>query len=212
MTGGGDASRAGVSRGVAPVWFAVVAAAWAALALGWFFELSLFAWLWVAAWPVLGGLWLVAVTVTLVVVGRLVARRSWPAAAANLVVALGAGTAIALTDWASAYAHGWFALHRDAFVETAARADAGAFGPVADWPYYGVELPASLRPISVTGELARVGGVGDRAVLLAPAYVGIPDGAAGFARIPPGHPEVIDGFGDPLTPRFPLGDDWWWVA
>jgi hypothetical protein len=190
----------------------VVTVAWLALAIGCFFELWLLAWLWVGAWAVLGGLWVVAVTATLVVVGRLVGAAVLAAASATLVVTVGAGTAIALTNWASAFAHGWYTVHRSAFVETAARADSGAFGPLDDWPYYGVELPASLRSISVTGDVARVGGVGDRAVLLVPAYVGIPDGAVGFARIPPGRPEVIDGFGDPLTPRFPLGDDWWWVA
>jgi hypothetical protein len=70
-----------------------------------------------------------------------------------------------------------------------------------------------VAPGSATGEVARIGAVGDRPVLFLPAYVGIPDGAIGFARIPPGpSPEVVDGFGDPVEPVFALGDDWWWVA
>ena len=120
---------------------------------------------------------------------------------------------IALADWTSAFAHGWFALHRDRFVQTATLVDTGGLGPVSEWPYYGPELPVSLRPLSATGEVAAIGVVGERAVLFLPAYVGIPDGAVGFARIPPGPaPEVMDGFGDPVTPVFALGDDWWWVA
>lgn len=204
------------SRTALAVWLVLTVLAWSGLVAVLFFGLWLATWLWLGVlfvWALAGTVVLVTSTGMLVHLAR---RRRHGAVAAALAVLVAAGVGVGVVEWDAAFARGWFALHRAAFVAVGEQARAGAFGPVGDWGYYGPELPAGLADLSVNGAVARIGESSGEPVLFVPAWIGIPDGAVGFAQFAgepePGVERRLDGFGDPVRPRYALGDGWWWVS
>lgn len=128
------------------------------------------------------------------------------------IVAGDIATTIVFTDWTGAFARSWFWLHRGEFVAAEQLTRSGALGAPETWDYYGVELPFGLRALSVDGHISEIGRAGGAPVLFVPAYMGIPDDAYGFVHLV-GAVEGgdLDGYGDPIEPRIPLGNGWWWA-
>ncbi|MEV6061059.1 hypothetical protein AB0L62_13755 [Nocardia asteroides] len=100
-----------------------------------------------------------------------------------------------------------FQLERPAFAAVAAM-DA----PDADDGYYGKSLPRHLCWVSANCKVADLGSP-EQPVPFVPDYVGIPDGATGYAHFtePPGD-GPYEGFGDPICPRVELSGGWWWLG
>ncbi len=155
--------------------------------------------------------WLVAVAVTgAALVAGWRRGRSVPALSLVLVPGVLAPVAIVAVDWTSTFVHGFHRLHRADFHAAAALADQVT---ARHGDRYGQVLPKNLRHLSSKGRAVRVGteGSGPTGILL-PVWVGVPDGAAGYAHFAgtPGDTE-FDCFADPCRVRWSLGDGWYWL-
>lgn len=193
-----------------------VAAAVLLVVIDRFFALWLLTWLWVFAFLVDAAVALVALGLVGYALVALVRRARRGVAVAAGAVVLSLVVAGVVVNWPLTFARGWFALHRSGFAEVAVAARAGAYGPLDEAPYYGYPLPGSLRALSVNGSVAVCGQAGGQAVLLVPAWIGIPDGGGGFMHLTApvdGSPDApCDAFGDTALPRVELGDGWWWTG
>lgn len=198
------------------VWLALTVLAWLGLVAVSFFGMWLATWLWLLilfVWALAGTLVLATSTGLLVHLAR---RRRYVGAGVTAAALVAATVGVVVVEWDTTFARAWFALHHDDFGAAERTARAGGLGTFANWSYYGPALPPELAHLSVDGHIARIGESGGEPVLFVPEWIGIPDGAAGFAHFAgppvPGVERRLDGFGDPVAPRYPLGDGWWWVA
>lgn len=197
---------------------------WILVLMAWFFQGALATAIWIFAYGLDIGLRAIALALSAAWFALLLWRRRWPAAAGVLAGIAAVMAIVFLVPWLEVYPRAWFALNHGAFVAAEAEARSGGYGDALD-DYMGAELPGNLRAISVGGRLVTVygwtgdsesiqGPCGDAPVLFAPAWMGIPDGAIGFVHLACETPPadlILDGYADPMTPRIPLGDGWWWA-
>ncbi|WP_416901517.1 hypothetical protein [Micromonospora echinospora] len=207
---GGTTSAVRPRRRSVVGWVVGVVAAWGLVAGLHLFGLKL-ADLWLFGLLLTGLGWLVAVAVTgAALVAGWRRGRSVPALSLVLVPGVLAPVAIVAVDWTSTFVHGFHRLHRADFHAAAALADQVT---ARHGDRYGQVLPKNLRHLSSKGRAVRVGteGSGPTGILL-PVWVGVPDGAAGYAHFAgtPGDTE-FDCFADPCRVRWSLGDGWYWL-
>jgi len=138
-------------------------------------------------------------------------RLGWlPRTAAALTFSI---LCVHFTNWSVYNPSSYYATHRYAFQAVAAGVRNGSIGSTGD--YYGRPLPWYLRDLSTSGTAAVIGKQDGRPVVLLPQWIGIPDGAAGYAFYDgdPNPDLTVDLFGDPthLAEGMNLGDSWWYL-
>ncbi|MGW6620736.1 hypothetical protein ACWF99_05845 [Nocardia sp. NPDC055002] len=164
--------------------------------------------LWLLALPVLGMAWLTVIALFAVAMAR--AREQtqrWPLAITAAMAVVGIGAPVLFVACPEVGARTRFWLERPAFTAVA------ALETPDDGGYYGSPLPGHLCFVSANCKVATITTVGGPPVRFVPDYLGIPDGAVGYAHFTesPG-PEPYDGFGDPICPTMELGGGWWWLG
>ena len=205
-----------VSRSTA-VLYGLTAAAWVVLIVVQYLGMHLATNLWIFVLGVWGGAWLAAGSFT--IASAITVRRRPVVALAILAAATVLAVLVAATEWRHAFGQTWLPVHRSAFVEAADLGRSGALFGGTD--RYDAPLPAELAAISVNGRMSVAGECGGEPVLFVPEFTGIPDGAFGYIHVTCLNPlalaestrdaEYLDGNGDRLIARFPLGDGWWWA-
>ncbi|MFC7482422.1 hypothetical protein ACFQX7_23765 [Luedemannella flava] len=134
--------------------------------------------------------------------------------AVRLVAAVGLlASTIQFTNWSVFEPRSYYWSHRWAFAAVADGVRGGTIG--ASDAYYGEPLPWPLRDLSTDGRAAAIGRHDGRPVVFLPAYLGIPDDAAGYVfhegTLPADFPLDLYGAGASLNGAVNLGDGWWYV-
>ncbi|MFI6572403.1 hypothetical protein [Nocardia fluminea] len=164
--------------------------------------------LWLLALPVLGVGWLTVIALFAIAIARVrKPAQRWPlvSTAAMAVVGIGAPALFVVCPEVGAWTRFW--LERPAFSAVA------ALDIPDDEDYYGNPLPRHLCFVSANCKVVTINTVGGPPARFVPDYLGIPDGAVGYAHFTeaPG-PEPYNGFGDPICPTMELGGGWWWLG
>ncbi|MEV0685057.1 hypothetical protein AB0I35_14450 [Nocardia sp. NPDC050378] len=162
--------------------------------------------LWILALPLLAAFWLAVVVVAVIAAWRTTKmERRWPQVVAGLAAVVSIGVPVMFYLWPEARVWTRFQLERPAF-------DAAVARDLSVRDYYGTDLPTHLCWVSANCKVAVVRTVDNHTARFVPDYVGIPDGAVGYAQLdgePPAEPFEV--FGDQLCPVIELGDGWWWL-
>ncbi|WP_326549331.1 hypothetical protein [Micromonospora sp. NBC_01813] len=212
MASTSDGSPGVPARSRARLPLLAILATWALLAVTNLFGIPLASlWLIGLAWYTTA--WLLTVAVTFGAAHLLWRRHRRRLAVAGLAAAALAGVGVVAVDWNSMYAHGWFRLHRSDFAVVAGLADRGELDTDE---FYGRPLPEPLRHLSVNERAAWIHSFdGDQKLLFVPAWIGLLDGAGGFAYHPASPPDTAvryHCFGDPCQVGSAFGDGWYRVG
>ncbi|WP_181697113.1 hypothetical protein [Nocardia sp. GTS18] len=163
--------------------------------------------LWILALPLLAAFWLALVVVAVTAVWRTTrGGRRWPQVVTGVAAVVSIGVPVMFYLWPQARVWARFQLERPAF-------DAAVARDLSVRDYYGTDLPTHLCWVSANCKVAVVRTADDHTARFVPDYVGIPDGAVGYAHLdgePPAEPFEV--FGDQLCPVIELGDGWWWLG
>ncbi|MEU4596336.1 hypothetical protein [Nocardia sp. NPDC023988] len=163
--------------------------------------------LWIMALPLLAAFWLAVVVVAVTAVWRTMrGGRRWPQVVTGVAAVVSIGVPVMFYLWPQARVWTRFQLERPAF-------DAAVARDLSVRDYYGTDLPTHLCWVSANCKVAVVRTADDHTARFVPDYVGIPDGAVGYAHLdgePPAEPFEV--FGDQLCPVIELGDGWWWLG
>jgi hypothetical protein len=197
----------------AVVWAAIVLMAWLSLLTVNLLRLPIAGTIWIFYLGVLGVAWIVPFVVSLLAFRAAFVLPSAKLAVAIVAIGLAGFVLATQVAWNDVYAVGFYRLNEGGFAQLAsASREPTVVSDLADWQ---AELPASLAPLSASGDLLVAGRCGNELVVFVPVYFGIPDGAIGYINSPCSKEELnaasLDGEGDDLRARIYLGGGWWWA-